>query len=86
MRWEVGKDPKTPPELAQTKMAPVVVIALLFAVPLLLLYRRFVRRAPHPPGPPGLPLVGNVRDIPAPHDYPWLKYRKWCREYSEFIR
>lgn len=38
-------------------------------------------RLPHPPGPPGLPLVGNLRDLPS-HEA-WLTYRRWGREYGE---
>ena len=35
---------------------------------------------PHPPGPPGLPLIGNLRDLPT---HPaWLKYEQWSREYG----
>ncbi|RPD77315.1 cytochrome P450 [Lentinus tigrinus ALCF2SS1-7] len=67
-------------------MAHAAVIALLLVVPLFVVYRRFVRRAHvRPPGPPGLPLLGNVRDIPAPHQFPWLKYHAWCREYNTEI-
>ncbi len=65
------------------RMVQPVVIALLLVIPFLIVYRRFARRAQHlPPGPPGLPLIGNVRDIPSPQEYPWLTYHKWCREYG----
>ncbi|RDX49720.1 cytochrome P450 [Lentinus brumalis] len=69
-------------------MVQGVVIALLLVIPFLIVYRRFARRAQHlPPGPPGLPLIGNVRDIPSPQEYPWLTYHRWCREYdTEILR
>ena len=59
-------------------------ICLLLLARLASYYRSRLRGRP-PPGPRGLPLVGNVRDIPAPHEYPWLKYRDWCLEYSECL-
>ncbi|KAG1892829.1 cytochrome P450 [Suillus subluteus] len=37
--------------------------------------------APYPPGPPGLPLVGNVLDIPQVK--PWLTFTKWGKKYGE---
>ncbi len=55
----------------------------LLLLPRLVSYYRSRRRGRRLPGPSGLPVVGNVRDIPAPHEYPWLKYHDWCREYSE---
>ncbi|KAI1785253.1 cytochrome P450 [Ganoderma leucocontextum] len=59
----------------------------LLVFPQLVSYYRSKRHGRPPPGPPGLPLVGNVRDIPAPHEYPWLKYHNWCCEYnSDIIR
>lgn len=33
-----------------------------------------------PPGPPGLPLIGNFRDMPRGH--PWITYAKWAEKYG----
>ena len=33
-----------------------------------------------PPGPRGIPLLGNLFDIPAGHE--WLVYDKWRRQYG----
>ncbi|KAI0326117.1 cytochrome P450, partial [Cubamyces sp. BRFM 1775] len=36
-----------------------------------------------PPGPPGLPLLGNVYDIPRPT--PWVTYRDLAAKYGDVI-
>lgn len=38
---------------------------------------------PFPPGPRGLPLVGNIRDIPPMPT--WVTYRQWSNVYSESL-
>lgn len=35
---------------------------------------------PLPPGPPGLPIVGNIFDMPSDKD--WLTYAKWGELYG----
>lgn len=47
-------------------------------------WRYVIRRRtalPHPPGPKGLPLVGNLFDIPKKHE--WLTYKKYTDQYGE---
>jgi hypothetical protein len=34
-----------------------------------------------PPGPKGLPLVGNVADMPTQHE--WKTFAEWARKYGE---
>ncbi len=42
------------------------------------------RRLPLPPGPPGEPLIGHLRVIPAEH--PEFQYAQWAKEYNTEIR
>lgn len=52
-------------------------IALVFAVQQLF-WR--IRRRLYPPGPPGIPLIGNLHQIPVEHQH--LKFMKWGRTYG----
>ncbi|KAF9235569.1 cytochrome P450 [Melanogaster broomeanus] len=51
--------------------------------------RRYLRRRKHsspypfPPGPPGIPLVGNV--IGVNKDAPWQTYSEWAKTYGDLI-
>jgi hypothetical protein len=42
------------------------------------------KRIPYPPGPKGLPLIGNILDIP-PGDE-WITYNQWSHKYSTLTR
>jgi hypothetical protein len=35
---------------------------------------------PLPPGPAPLPFLGNIRDLPAKHE--WLTYAEWTKQYG----
>ncbi|CAL1715497.1 unnamed protein product [Somion occarium] len=63
---------------------------LVLTVSALLFRWLYVRKSshnglPHPPGPPGLPLVGNLNDVPT--DEPHVRYAEWSGQYnSDIIR
>ncbi|KAK0234240.1 cytochrome P450 [Armillaria fumosa] len=56
----------------------VVIIAL---VSIWALFRRNRNNAPLPPGPRGLPLVGNLIDMPS--DKEWFTFARWGKEYGD---
>ncbi|KAJ6568885.1 hypothetical protein B0H19DRAFT_688641 [Mycena capillaripes] len=40
-------------------------------------------KLPLPPGPPKLPLVGNLFDVPSAHQ--WKSYARWSKQYDSDI-
>ncbi|KAJ7495381.1 cytochrome P450 [Mycena latifolia] len=46
-------------------------------------WRRNRSQLPLPPGPPKLPLVGNLFDVPA--NFQWEKWMEWSKEYNSDI-
>ena len=40
------------------------------------------RNTQRPPGPPVLPILGNVLQLPAFSDKPWLKFSEWANKYG----
>ncbi|KAK7729639.1 hypothetical protein SLS53_009209 [Cytospora paraplurivora] len=58
---------------------PIVAIALLFR--LLITHRA---RLPLPPGPPGLPILGNILAMPT--SYQWRQFHIWNVQYGPIFR
>ena len=56
----------------------VAVVLLTFV---LVLPRRLRRR--FHPGPAGVPVLGNIFDVPKSH--PWLVYQRWSKKYSTSV-
>ncbi|KAF7326265.1 Cytochrome P450 [Mycena kentingensis (nom. inval.)] len=77
------------PSFATGAMSPSASILLLIAVAVtisLILLQRLgkSRRLPLPPAPRGLPLIGNLLDIPA-DGFEWETYMAWSRRYNSDI-
>lgn len=51
-------------------------------IALLGLYIRQRNALPYPPGPKGLPLLGNVADVPPKRQ--WVQYAQWAREFGAY--
>ncbi|KAF8905213.1 cytochrome P450 [Gymnopilus junonius] len=64
-------------------MLPWIVLAGFLLVVVRLFRSRRTSRLPLPPGPKGLPFVGNFWDIPG--DFEWITYHKWCKAFNTDI-
>lgn len=66
-----------------TTMIPTLLLAALLI--LLIAHRldRWRRLAKLPPGPPRLPIIGNLHQ--APKSAPWLTFQKWIQEYGPLV-
>lgn len=57
---------------------PYSAAILLFILLFNILHRRSVKH--FPPGPRGLPIIGNVFGVPK--SYEWLEYQRWSKLYG----
>ncbi|KAL6410650.1 O-methylsterigmatocystin oxidoreductase [Ilyonectria robusta] len=73
--------------LVQLVMGPaglaILAVSIILYLGKLAISRRSKRALPLPPGPPGEPILGHLRVIPA--DNPEFAYMKWSKEYASDI-
>ncbi|KAF9498666.1 cytochrome P450 [Pleurotus eryngii] len=62
-------------------VARLLAASLFFAIFIALRIKFRPRRLPLPPGPKGLPLVGNVLDMPKEQE--WLTFAKWGEKWGD---
>jgi hypothetical protein len=60
-----------------TFLAATAVVFLIYVV------HQKRRRAKLPPGPPRLPLIGNLHQAPA--EAPWITFGKWIQQYGPLV-
>ncbi|OCH90317.1 cytochrome P450 [Obba rivulosa] len=62
-----------------------VALAVVFLLVLRFAFRQRspLSRLPLPPGPPPLPLVGNIKDVPTSHE--WITYAEWAKTYGDVM-
>ncbi|KAL7282185.1 hypothetical protein ACG7TL_003654 [Trametes sanguinea] len=64
---------------------PTLLDAAAILVAVILLNRLFTkkRQGPLPPGPKGLPLIGNMLDMPASHE--WKTFAQWGEQWGDIV-
>jgi hypothetical protein len=69
--------------LTHIELGAAVTVASL--VPIVLVIKFLFRsKGPIPPGPPGLPFVGNIFQLPAKGQH--LKFTEWKEKYGTFLK
>ncbi|KAI9056287.1 cytochrome P450 [Trametes sanguinea] len=74
------------PDFGDAIVSPRLVInawIMLLGLALFLTVKQYSRRRKMPPGPRGLPLIGNKHQVPSIK--PWRKFAEWNREYGPVV-
>ncbi|KXX80783.1 Fumitremorgin C synthase [Madurella mycetomatis] len=64
-------------------VAGVVILVSLYFFTRAASSRKLKSLLPFPPGPPTLPILGNVHQVPKSH--PWFQYHAWGRTYGPIV-
>ena len=80
--------------LSAIKLFKTLLLGEMFALPVAItflatfiaycLYQDYKRSKGLPPGPPALPLIGNLHQ--APTEYPWKVFQQWTKQYGPIFR
>lgn len=62
---------------------PVVALGLCLVALYLLARRKKHGEYPLPPGPKGLPIIGNLLDMPTSDE--WLTFQKWSKDFGSSL-
>ncbi|EAU81843.2 cytochrome P450 [Coprinopsis cinerea okayama7 len=73
----------SPPVSLDLVLLGALVAAILLVKSLLAKSRRNPRGLPLPPGPRGVPILGNLLQIPK--EKPWVAYSEWSKRYGDAI-
>ncbi|THU98377.1 cytochrome P450 [Dendrothele bispora CBS 962.96] len=65
------------------KLVQLIVLPIAIIILTRLIRGKRPGRAPLPPGPRGLPIIGNL--LNGPPDFPWLAFSKWSEKYNSDI-
>lgn len=71
----------TPTACAMEQHVASTGLALALLVAAMGLYLMTRRKYMLPPGPKGLPIIGNTFNMPT--NFEWLAYQKWSRDFSK---
>ncbi|KAF4609449.1 hypothetical protein D9613_012942 [Agrocybe pediades] len=69
--------------MALATLNQIDVVVIFTAIALLLVIHRKNSRPPYPPGPKGIPLLGNLLDLQGGSE--WVKFDKWGKELGSDI-
>ncbi|KAJ7644817.1 cytochrome P450 [Roridomyces roridus] len=73
---------------SQETRSPAFTVALTALLAIICCHRYLRRRStgtPFPPGPPGLPILGNLLHLPSPTQHPWFKFTEWKDVFGDIV-
>lgn len=72
-----------PTSVSSSALLIVIMVLLVIVTPLFNRRRTPLLHLPLPPGPSGLPFIGNVSSMPSTHA--WITYAQWAKTYGDVL-